>query len=228
MKKVVIFGVAILLILSLAACLVPKEPNPAEMPRTSPDYNKTDVISLSTYELDSTKTDQENLVSGNSAFALNLYQALIKDPENLEQNLFLSPYSISLALAMTYAGARNETEHQMAQTMNFILPQDRLHPAFHSLNTELNSRIQDAQSIVGNLFRLDIANAIWGQQGYSFLPEFIDLLTTNYKTGIRTVDFINAPENSRLTINNWISDQTEDRIKDVIPSAAIDSSVSSG
>ena len=70
-----------------------------------------------------------DLVNGNSAFAFDLYRALCVE----DGNLFYSPYSISLALAMTYAGARGETERQMADTLHFLLPQDRLHPAFNDL-----------------------------------------------------------------------------------------------
>jgi len=227
MKKVLIFMLAILLALSLAACLIPPDENagPAAkdsgVPDNSSDQTKTDIIPISTYVLDPNKTDQENLVNGNSTFAFDLYQILVTDPENQGQNLFFSPYSISLALAMSYAGARNETEHQMTQTLNFILPQDRLHSAFNSLNAELRGRSSGTKDAGGKDFRLKMANAIWGQEGYGFLPDFTDLLTTKYDAGMKTVDFENAPEDSRITINNWVSDQTEDRIKDLIHSSDI-------
>ena len=75
------------------------------------------------------------LVSGNNAFAIHLYESL----RSQNGNLVFSPYSISLALAMTYAGARNQTKSQMAQTMEFNLPQAQLHPAFNALDLELAS-----------------------------------------------------------------------------------------
>ncbi len=222
MKKVWIFVLAPLLILSLAACLVPDNKNISETLPTQSGQNKSDVIEVSPNPLDPDKTNLENLVEENSAFAFNLYQTLIKDPKNQEQNLFYSPYSISLALAMTLAGARNETERQIAETMSFILPQSNLHPAFNSLITELNSRGKGAQGTGGNGFQLNMANALWGQEGYSFLPDFTDLLSTNYEAGLRTIDFKGAPGDSRITINSWVSDQTEDKIKDLIPTGAID------
>ena len=86
-------------------------------------------------------TDLTDLVEGNSAFAFDLYQALSEE----DGNLFYSPYSISLALAMTYAGARGETGQQMADTLHFILPQDRLHTAFNGLDLELASRGEGAE-----------------------------------------------------------------------------------
>jgi serpin B len=158
------------------------------------------------------------LVEGNSAFAFELYQAL----KGKEGNLFYSPHSISLALAMTYAGARGETAEQMAETLQFMLDQDSLHPAFNWLDAELASRGEGAQGKDGEGFRLNIVNAIWGQKDYSFLPAFLDVLAENYGAGLRILDFINETEKSRVTINDWVSDQTGGRINDLIPPGAID------
>jgi len=158
------------------------------------------------------------LVDGNSGFALELYRQLSQE----EGNLFYSPFSISLALAMTYAGARGETEQQMADTLNFILSQSDLHPAFNALDLELASRGEGAEGKDGEGFRLNIVNAIWGQQDYKFLDTFLDVLAENYGAGLRLLDFINAAEESRVTINKWVSEQTEGRIEDLIPPDAID------
>jgi len=163
-------------------------------------------------------SELNSLVDGNSAFAFDLYQALRGE----KGNLFYSPYSISLALAMTYAGARNETEQQMANTLHFILPQERLHPAFNSLDQQLASRGEGAKGKDEKGFRLNIVNAIWGQEDYEFLSEFLDVLAENYGAGLRLLDFIKAPEESRVTINDWVSDQTEGKIEDLIPQGVID------
>jgi len=162
--------------------------------------------------------DLITLVDGNSAFAFDLYQAL----RAADGNLFYSPYSISLALAMTYAGARGETAQQMADTLDFVLPQDSLHPAFNNLDLELARRGEGARGKDGEGFRLNIVNAIWGQKNFEFLSEFLDLLAKNYGAGLRLLDFVNAPEEARITINNWVSDETEQRIEDLIPQGAID------
>jgi len=164
--------------------------------------------------------DLDDLVDGNSTFAFDLYRVLILKEGN--DNLFYSPHSISLALAMTYAGARGETERQMADTLRFTLPQGRLHPAFNRLDLELAQRGEGAEGKDGAGFRLHIVNAIWGQEGYGFLSEFLDVLAENYGAGLRVLDFARAPEESRVTINEWVSDQTENRIKDLIPPDAID------
>ncbi len=162
-------------------------------------------------------SDLADLVNGNSAFAFDLYQTLREEGGNL----FYSPYSISLALAMTYAGARGETEQQMADPLHFTLPQGRLHPAFNALSQELARRGEGARGRDEGGFRLNIVNAIWGQKGYKFLPEYLDVLAENYGAGLRLLDFANAPEKSRITINDWVSEQTEGKIKDLIPPGVI-------
>jgi len=122
---------------------------------------------------------------------------------------------------MTYGGARSETEAQMANALRFSLPQSRLHPAFNALALELDSRGEGAQGKDDEGFRLNIINAIWGQQDYEFLTEFLDLLAVNYGAGLRVLDFIGATEESRVTINDWVADQTEGRIEDLIPQGLI-------
>jgi serpin B len=156
--------------------------------------------------------DRAALVAGNTRFAFNMYQQVRSEPGNI----ICSPYSISLALAMTYAGARNETEQQMADTLQFTLPQDRLHPAFNALDLALASRAAPVSDDDGQGFKLHIVNRIWGQTGYSFLAEFLDVLAENYGAGLALLDFTGATEASRVTINDWVSAQTEDRINNLI------------
>jgi len=205
-KRLFLCLIVVALILGLAACAQPVTGVVIQSDKqreTSPNVKEADLATL---------------VEGNSAFGFDLYQALREE----DDNLFFSPYSISLALAMTYAGARGETAQQMRDTLQFTLPQDQLHPAFNSLDIELSQRGEGAKGKDGEGFRLNIVNAIWGQEGYKFLSEFLDVLAENYGAGLRPLDFANAPEESRITINNWVSDQTEGRIEDLIPQGLID------
>lgn len=167
----------------------------------------------------STATEEETaeLVAGNSAFAFDLYQQL-KDEEG--GNLFYSPYSISMALAMTYAGARGGTESEMAETLHFEQPQDIFHPTFNALDSTLNAYGQGEDD-----FQLNVANAIWGQEGFEFLPEFLDLLAEQYGAGLRTLDFAADPERAAQVINDWVSDQTEGKIEDLISPGLLNSAV---
>lgn len=226
MKKIFTSALMALIMVGLVACTQPvAEPaaGPEAKPEAKPEARPVAaaVVQSEKPRVTSPKADEADLVTlveGNSAFALNLYQALKAE----DGNLFYSPYSISAALAMTYAGARGETEQQMADALNFDLPQNQLHPAFNLLDQELARRGEGAKGKDEEGFRLHVVNAIWGQKDYTFLPTFLDVLAENYGAGLRILDFANAPEESRLTINNWVSDQTENRIKDLIPPGMID------
>ncbi len=205
MKKALTGVLSIILTLGLIGCTVPAS---AEVLKSDKDRVMSPEVGLS---------DLATLVEGNSQFAFDLYQAL----KDTDDNLFYSPYSISLALAMTYAGARGETEAQMAETLNYLLSQQDLHPAFNSLDLELAKRGKTSEGKDGEGFRLNIANSIWGQKDYDFLDSYLDLLAENYGAGLRVLDFIADPESSRETINQWVSDETEGRIKDLIPEGGI-------
>lgn len=207
MKKTILLALVSVMLLSVVACggqpVSGKEVLQSDKPRdTSPNVNEADLAAL---------------VEGNNAFAFDLYQALSQK----DTNLFYSPYSISEALAMTYAGARGETEKEMAEALSFTLPQARLHTAFNSLDLQLKQRGEGAKGKDGEGFRLNVVNAIWGQKDYKFLDGFLDVLAQNYGAGLRILDFIKETEQSRQAINKWVSDQTEERIKDLVPEGAI-------
>lgn len=162
--------------------------------------------------------DLTALVSGNTSFALDLYAALREE----DGNLFYSPYSVSLALAMAHAGARGETEAQMARTLHYTLAQEQLHPAFNALDHVLSGRGKGAQGQDGEGFRLSVANSVWGQSGYQFQQPYLETLARNYGAGLRLLDFQNRPEPSRVTINDWVEEQTEGKIVDLLPEGTID------
>ena len=164
-----------------------------------------------------TEAELIELVSGNSAFAFDLYQVLRAQ----DGNLFYSPHSICQALAMTYAGANGQTASQMADTLRFSLPQGRFHPAFNALDQELASRSTDPLGGEGEGFRLNIVNAVWGQHDHEFREAFLDVLAESYGAGVRPTDFRGAPEESRTAINDWVAESTEDRIRDLIPPGII-------
>ena len=163
-----------------------------------------------------TRAEQAQLAQDNAEFALNLYHEL----RATRDNLFYSPYSVSQALAMTYAGARGDTERSMADTLHFTLPQERLHQTFQALREELASRTQD-NGAVGD-FSLHIANAVWGQEDHPFSPAFTDTLSEKYAAGVKPADYTGNPDGATEEINAWVADQTKDRIKNLVPPGAID------
>jgi serpin B len=176
---------------------------------------KSDKARITSLVVD--QSDMTMLANGDGEFAFDLYQALKKE----DGNIFYSPYSISLALAMTYAGARGETAKQMADTLHYQLDQSALHAAFNNLGIELAKRGEGAKGKDGKGFRLNVVNAIWGQKDYEFLSTYLDSLAENYGAGLRVLDFIKNSNQSREVINQWVSDQTEGRIKDLIPEGSI-------
>jgi serpin B len=208
MKKIIVIVLALALVVPVLASVQMAQP-------VAGDVLESDKERITSPDVGT--SEQASLVEGNSAFAFELYQAL----KGEEGNLFYSPYSISLALAMTYAGARGETAEQMADTLQFLLNQDKLHPAFNWLDAELAGRGEGSKGKDGEGFRLNVVNAIWGQKDYEFLSSFLDILAENYGAGLRILDFMTDTEKSRLTINDWVSDQTEGRIEDLIPQGAL-------
>ena len=153
--------------------------------------------------------DRTAVIEGNSAFAVALYGRL----RSQGGNLFFSPESISTALAMAYAGARGDTASQMAKTLHFTLPPANLHPAMGALLSDLNAAHEG--------YQLSVANALWAQQGYTFLDDFLNLLKSDYGAGLNQVNFKGATEAARLTINKWVEQKTQDKIKDLLQPGAL-------
>ena len=164
--------------------------------------------------------DSAQLASDNAAFAFDVYKQLILT----NTNLIFSPASISIALAMTYAGAAGTTASEMASTLHFTLPPAQLHPAFDALDLALTSRGQGKLGADGGPMQVNIVNALWAEKTYAFRSDFLDTLAANYGAGVNLLDFLNAPDPSRLAINVWVAGQTNNKIQDLLPQGSVDSS----
>lgn len=145
----------------------------------------------------------QELARGNNSFALDLY-AKLKDQEG---NLFFSPFSISTALAMTFAGAAVKTAEEMAEVLHFTLEERSLHKAFK----ELMSSLAKSRG-----YELSIANALWVKEGYRLLKKFLKQVEKNYGKELHQVSFAD-PEPTRQRINKWVEDKTKGKITDLIP-----------
>jgi len=151
-------------------------------------------------------SDQDATVRGDTDFALDLYGIL----RGQEGNLFLSPYSITSALAMTLLGARGNTADEMVKTLHLSLPSDRLHDTY-------GRRLRGYNAVGGKRpYQLSIANALWGQKGMQWRRPFIEAAATHYKAKHQEVDFVGATEKARVTINDWVEEQTQKKIKDLL------------
>ena len=144
------------------------------------------------------------LVEANTAFALQLYGEL----RSSAGNLTLSPYSISCALAMTYAGARGDTARQMEQTLHFDPGNTSLH--------ELFGRLAAALKAAQGSNELSIANAVWPQEKYPFLEEYLNVLNRDYGATVTPLDYEREAEPARAKINQWVDAKTRHKITEVI------------
>lgn len=146
----------------------------------------------------------------NSKFATNLYHEVKSDP----LNIFYSPFSISSALAMTYSGARGETMNQMSNTLYFSKNQIELHNNFSLLIKELTNEKNEG-------IHLKIANSIWIQESMKINDEFLSINQKYYNAGVLPINFFTDPEKSRLTINNWVEKNTNNKITNLLTEGTI-------
>jgi len=149
----------------------------------------------------------------NAGFALDLYQNLA----SRKGNLFFSPYSLSAALAMTYAGARENTAAEMARVLHFPPSEPGIHAAFGGLAARLTA-LSGSEGV-----SLYVANAIWPQDRYPFLADYLTLIRTHYGVSIIPQNFRSGSEAARERINAWVADRTEEKIQDLIPPGILDS-----
>ncbi|RDV36564.1 serpin family protein [Bradymonadaceae bacterium TMQ3] len=209
------------LAISLAACSqLDEQPNTSPEPEGPGDVVRSELSRIIAPEVD--VSVQEQLAADNRDFAFNLFAQLREEAE-VGENIFVSPHSISLALAMTYGGAEANTKAEMAEALRFTLPDEDLHPAFNLLDQELASRSEyvPSEESGGEPLVLNVINQTWGQQGFSFESDFLDLLALHYGAEMRIVDFTSATEAIRLEINQWVEDQTNERIKDLLPEGVL-------
>ena len=222
MKKVVFTILAVILTLSICSCGTVDNPTTTQSDTTVKtqsgeygQYLKSDKIYNSSPAVDDTTLS--NLVSGNNEFAFDLYQQIIATEDG---NLFYSPYSISLAFAMLYANtASEELKEMMEEALDFYLDDKELHTAFNKLALDLAGRSEENDK---NKFTLNIANALWGQEGCEFSREFLDILAENYDAALGLLDFSNKPEEARQVINEWVDDETNGKIPELIAEGEID------
>ena len=157
---------------------------------------------------------ENGVVEANNRFALDAYAQIRKDPGTAMDNLFFSPFSISSALAITYEGARGTTADEIQSVFPFPKDDARRRGGFQGLYRDINR---------GNTrYVLSTANALWAEKTYAFLPGYMSMAQEFYSANATNMDFRNQPEPSRLTINGWVEDQTNNRIRDLIPQGGID------
>ncbi len=159
----------------------------------------------------------KSAVEGNNQFSINLYQTLATSGDKRDKNIFFSPFSISEAFAMTITGARGETAKEIQKTLHFPSNDAKLHSSFTTLNKELQSRTQEG-------LRLNLANAIWLQEGMEFNEKTKQLIKEYYQSAFHVANFIHKDtrECARQEINSWVSKKTENKIRELIEKNILD------
>ncbi len=198
-----------------------------KIPISEPDHQPEEVKLTSNY-LNSPLPRQtlllqsdlqlENFVQANNEFAVAIFQQLRS--ENPGQNMIFSPHSISLALAMTYAGAGGQTAEEMRTILGINQDDPSFHQNWNTLDQWLATRTKEIQANSPD-YMLRLTNAVWAQQDYLFNSAYLDLLSSFYGSGLHTIDFNGFPEPSRLEINHWVAENTNQKIIELISEGAI-------
>ena len=160
-------------------------------------------------DIEVTPEDSNNIIEANNKFAFDLYS----EYKSQDGNIFISPYSISTALMMTYEGAKGKTAEEMQQVFNIPTNAEIRRSAVSKIYGDMNKKTKP--------YKLSTANALWAQNSYEFRKDYFDLVETYYGGSATNLDFIGNTEGSRLVINDWVEEKTNDKIKDLIPSGVL-------
>ncbi len=174
------------------------EPTPTPEPTPGPEPINQQQVTLA-----------NGVIEANNLFASDLYDKY----KSGDGNLFFSPYSISSALSMTYEGAKGQTAEEIQLVLHLPDDKNRIHSDFKSIYTELNK--------AEKTYKLTTANALWAQEDYPFVDEYFNVVEEYYDGKVTNLDFKKDTENSRVTINNWVEDKTNDKIQDLIPTGML-------
>jgi serpin B len=173
-------------------------------------------------------------VAANNAFAVDLYSRLAHDSD--ASNVLTSPISASLALTMTYAGAQGQTATEMATALHLdAVAGTAVFDGQNALSQALASRGQAALMLAqqnaqqsgqsapsASDYELQVVNSVWGEKNYLWADPFLTILAQSYGAGVYLQDFINQSDQARQTINAWVSNQTNDKINNLLPSGSLD------
>ncbi|MGQ9534024.1 MAG: serpin family protein [bacterium] len=154
--------------------------------------------------------DMKSIVRGNNQFCFNLYQNLA---QKVTGNIFYSPFSITMAMGMVYEGARGWAAREMEEVFQFPIDAKARQEAFYELYKYLNKK--------NARYKLSIANGLWVQKDYVLLDTYLKIIERYYDGKATNLDFVGSAENARQTINKWVEQKTNNKIKDLLPSGSI-------
>lgn len=218
MKKFII-GITVMFLLTLSACQIISGDSELTPNKENPVFVKSDLARETSSA--ATKDQILRLAQDNSSFAFAFLNQL-RQASAGNENFVFSPLSLSLALSMTLAGAESEMEQGMLEALQLTLPEEEIYPTFNALLLEIeNSQKMTKKGSEGSQFQLHISNSIWGQSGYDFETDFLDTLAQYYGAGLYNVNFRLDPGAASDAINDWVADETQEKIVNLIPEGAI-------
>jgi serpin B len=168
--------------------------------------NKTNISTNPTPQNIPVST-QSQIISGNSQFAVDIYQELVDENENQ----MLSPYSISTALAMVYAGADGNTATELQDVMGFGGNHTNFHQIFNRLTTNIEQHVSSPTNS-----EVNVVNKIWRSTNLSFLPAFEATMNNEYLAPVAATDFSQRVA-ARQEINDWVDQETHQLIPELLP-----------
>ena len=205
-KNILTIGIIALIVVGLGiflyGCTTQPEPTPKPTPTPEPTPEPEPINQQQI-------TLANSVVEANNLFATDLYDKY----KSKDGNLFFSPYSISSALSMTYEGAKGKTAEEMQVVLHLPDDKNQIRSDFKNLYNDLNK--------ADKTYKLTTANALWAQKEYPFVDDYFNVVDEYYTGKVTNLDFKTDTENSRVTINNWVEDKTNDKIKDLIPKGMI-------
>ncbi|KAI0208455.1 Serpin B3, partial [Lamellibrachia satsuma] len=157
----------------------------------------------------------EQVVAANNDFAMDLYAKIRNDPGQANKNIFFSPFSVSTALALIYAGARGNTKSQMGNVLN-LDSIDNVDDGFRELLETFNDTATE--------YTLNVVNALFRRKKHPFLQTYLDLASQSYHSLLRSMDFVKTSELSRIRINRWVANRTNKKILNLLGPGSIDAS----
>jgi serpin B len=207
--------VALALILLVSACstgYVPPPP-PASVPPI--DFARSTVQRAL-----ATDSDADAAADAVNAFGIDLYRLISAEGDD---NLVLSPASVALALGMARAGARGDTAIEMDDVLYEVASDDNPN-LLNSLDAALAERNGTFRDLFGEdgEVTLSIANATFAQRDFPLEAAFLDTLAERFGSGVQLVDYGTDPEAARRVINAWVSEQTEERIPELLKPDVLD------
>ncbi len=200
-----------LCLMILAGCVA------SPTPTTSPQIG--DLTGKLAYETVSqfSEAELQQIVASNNDFA----RAIFVHQAEAKENLVISPYSLYQVLSMLYAGAAGQTASEMRVAMRLPWEDARVHRLVNALNQQLLSSA-GAEKTESQAFELQIANALWAAQGREYQQAFLDTLSQNYDSGLKTLDFNNASAAAEV-INAWVAEHTNEKITQLADPAMFNS-----